>query len=99
MEAGRSGLCSELGIKFSLARREKRNFQPALLGLGQNRPFNLNLAAICRRVLHLEGAAAAQLYAVVELRARRQAVGSEAGAGVVDLEQLNRAPGSILDRK
>ena len=84
-------------MKLRFASRQQHNLDPALLLLGKRWPFHLRLPPVAPRVLHLQRPAAAQLDAIVVLRARRQTVGSEAGAGIIDFQQLNRPAGMVFD--
>src|SRR5450631_2606458 len=48
-------------------------------------------------VLHLEPACTLYLDAIVEVSSVSKSIGSKAGAGIVDLEELNRSPGPVFD--
>ena len=85
-------------MKIDLTSGQQHNLELALLPLGEHRPFNLCGMAVAGCVLHLDRTAASQLDAVVEDGARGQAVGSKAGAGVIDLEELKRCSGAVFDR-
>src|SRR5208283_4375818 len=85
-------------MKLGFASWEQHNLEPALLRLGERRPIDLRGTAVADRVLHLDRTASAQLDAIAEDGVRGQAVGSKAGAGIVDLEQLNRCSGAVFNR-
>src|ERR1035441_7462363 len=83
-------------MKLCLAARQQNNLNPALLPLGQRGAFHLRLPPVACGVLHLQRPIAAQLDAIRQDRARRQGVGSEAGAGIIHLQQLNRPAGAVF---
>jgi len=83
-------------MKLGFAAGEQDDLQRAFLALGHGGSVDLCLVAVRGRVLHLERTAAAQLNAIVEYCAGVQFVGSEAGAGIVDFEQLNGSPGAVF---
>ena len=84
-------------MKLGLTSRKQDNLDLALLGLGQRGSLNLYLLAAALCVLHFERAPAAQLDAIVEELARRQAIGPKTGAGIIDLQQVNGFAGPVFD--
>ena len=73
-----------MGQKLRLAAGQQHNPEPALLRFGQHRASDLHLPPTAGGVLDLQRPAAAQLDAIMEDRARRQAVGAEAGTPLRD---------------
>jgi len=84
-------------MKLGFAAGEQDDLQRALLTFCYCGAVDLHLVAFRGCVLNFERAAAAQLNAVVEDRACVELVGSEAGAGIVDFEQLNGRSGAVFD--
>ena len=84
-------------MKLGFSGGEQDDLERAFLAFSYGWPFALRLAAICGCVLHLKRADAAQLDAIVVDRACIELVGSEAGGGVVDFEQLNRPSRAVFD--
>jgi hypothetical protein len=68
------------------------------LTLRERGAFNLLLLPIAACVLHLERTAAAQLNAIVQYGSGGQTVGTEAGAGIINLQQLDRSASAIFYR-
>ena len=87
----------KLAEKLSFAAGDQDDLQRPFLALGNGWAVDLHRVVVRGCVLHLERTIAAQLDAVMEDRASVQLVGSEAGAGVVDFEQLNWLSGAIFD--
>jgi len=79
-------------MKLRFAAGQQYNLNPPLLTLGQRGPVHLRLPPIAPCVHHLQRPAAAHLDAVPEDLARRQFVGSKAGARIIHLQQLNCPP-------
>ena len=69
----------------------------ALLALLECWAGDLSLVAIEGRVLDGEWAAAAHLEAIVEGGSAVEMIEAEAGAGVVDFEELDGCAGAVLD--
>ena len=92
-----SWVWSQLKMKLSLAIGEQHNLELALLRLGERGAIDLLGMAVAGGVLHFERTTAAQLDPVVEAGAGGQGVGSEAGAGIIDFEQLYRGAGAVFD--
>ena len=84
-------------MKLGFAGGKQDNLKGALLALGYCGAVDLRLETIAAGVLDLERAGAAQLDAVMEDCAGGQGIGAKAGAGVVDLEQLNWRSGAVLN--
>ena len=84
-------------MEFSLAAGQEHDFELALLALGEGGAGDLDLAAIGGRVLDVERAAAAYLEAIVEGRTGGEAIGPEAGVGVIDFKKLDGSAGAVFD--
>jgi hypothetical protein len=76
---------------------QKDDFELALLALDERGAADLDLLSVCAGVGDFERAAAVDLKTIVVNRAGGNAVDAEAGAGVVDFEELNVGPGAVLD--
>src|SRR6266567_912287 len=83
-------------MKFRFAAGQQQDLQRAFLSLGESRSFQLRMAPVGRRELHLHRPAAVDLDSVVKRGVGRQAVGPEAGARIIDLQQADRSAGAVL---
>jgi len=83
-------------MEFGLSFGEEEDFEGALLAVGQLGSGDLGLYAAGNGVAELERATALNLNAVVKGCAGGQCICAEAGAGVVNLEELDGGSGAIL---
>ena len=86
----------QLGMKVGFAFGEQHDFKLTLLTFGDCGAVDLHWMSVGRGVLDLDGTAAAQLDAIVEVGSGGQFVGAKAGAGIVDLKLLDRGSGAVL---
>jgi hypothetical protein len=89
---------SEARTEFSLSVRLQENLELPLLSFGKSGASVLDLVTVSSPVLHRQRAAAAHLEPVAEGRPGCESVSAEAGAGVIDFEELNWCSGLVLDR-
>ena len=95
--AGRSGIRNELRNEISFARGEQHDFQLAMLRFNEIGTVDVNLASRGIGVLDDELAAAADLEAIVEDGSGIEPIVAKTGAGIVNLEKLNRRTGAVFD--
>jgi hypothetical protein len=89
---------TQLGIKRSFSLRQQHNFQLALLMLEDFRAGYLaHLVAAAFGILHFDGAAAADLEAIVKIGAGGERIRSKTGARIIDFQKIDCRAGSILD--
>ena len=84
-------------VEFGFAAGLKNDLERPLLPFRECGARDLDRLAVCRGVLHLELATAADLKPVLKIGAGGQGVGAEAGAGIVHFEKLDGRAGAIFD--
>lgn len=88
----------ELRVKLDFAVRVENDFDAAFLLFMHGRAGALVLAGSALAELRLDGAAVLQPNAVVVDGAGGKGIDAEAGAGVVDFEQIDCVAGVVEDR-
>ena len=88
---------SELHLKRGLGVGQEDDLQLTVLALDEGGAGDVRRATVGIGVLDGEWTAAAYLEAVVECGAGLEAIGAEAGAGVVDFKKLDRRAGAVLE--
>ena len=87
----------EMRKKIGPGAWQEHDFKLALLVLGQGWASDLDLLPICGSERELERAVATYLEAIVEGRAVCERVDTEAGAWVIDFDELDGSASAVLD--